>query len=105
MSEGIVINVDLFLYRKIQKVAKELSMSIEGAVIFLLAKVITPSAEEARKTRSASLRLCVKSKKGARKARRSSAVFPCPRGANTPRGAAGNKRREAERQRSRGGVK
>ena len=34
MSEGIVINVDLFLYRKIQKVAKELSLSIPGAVIF-----------------------------------------------------------------------
>ena len=84
MSEGIVINVDLFLYRKIQKVAKELSLSIEGAVIFLLAKVITPSAEEARETRSASLHLCVKGKKGARKVRRSSAVFPCPRGANTP---------------------
>ena len=54
---------------------------------------------------SASLRLCVKSKKGARKARRSSAVFSCPRGGTHPCGAAGNKRRDAERQRSRGGVK
>ena len=90
---------------KIEKVMQRERFSWRDAVLSLAREVVSPSAEEARETRSASLRLCVKSKKGARKARRSSAVFSCPKGGFTPRGAAGNKRREAEMQRSRGGVK
>ena len=102
----ITVPVPEWLADSLALVAKICEKSIDQVASVLFAReVVSPSAEEARKTRSASLRLCVKNKKGARKARRSSAVFSCPRGGTHPCGAAGNKRREAERQRSRGGVK
>lgn len=84
---------------KIEIVMQRERLSWREAVIFLAREVVSPSAERARKTRSASLRLCVKSKKGARKARRSSAVFSCPKGGFTH---AARREINAERQRGRG---
>jgi len=101
----ITLTLSVEVFDKIIALTKRLKVSRNDLISFFLEGSTYLRKATGIGRFSASLRLCVKSKKGARKARRSSAVFSCPRGSTYPCGAAGNKRREAERQRSRGGVK
>jgi len=91
----ITVPVPEWLADSLALVAKICEKSIDQVASVLFAREVVHTHQGSGRF-SASLRLCVKSKKGARKARRSSAVFSCPRGSTYPRGEAENEHRGTE---------